>query len=803
VRAHRGERLAAQARFKQPAARWSAWALGIACCSALGARTTPSDAETRPSATVGVGSLVQAISALEAVGLTIFYSSSVVKPSMRVLEVPPAGAPREQLDAILAPLGLAARAGPRGSVIIMPAASAPPSPGPQPAKPPAPAHDVAPHAPPPIDEIVVAASRYEVSREIEASRTTLTAVQLEHLPDVGEDALRAVHRLPGEASNSLSAHTNVRGGAVDETLIRFDQLRLYDPYHLASFQGVFSAVDPEIVRSMDVYTGGFPVTFGDRMSGVIDVRSMSPPDVRHSEVALSFFNTSVLTSGLFRGGGEWVASARRSNLDVLYDTFTERRERPRYADGFAKVSYPVSDALRLTANVLYFHDDVALTDDVDVEEAASAKSTNRYSWLRLDHSVGSSVTGATLIARTRLSSYRDGVTAKEGISAGALTDRRSFEIDSLQSDWAWQVSDAVILAYGASVSRARGEYDYRDEVHFELLFDAPGAPGSPERERALAVAPRGHQVSTYAGMRISATPRLAADVGVRWDEQTLDPGRTATLDPRLGLRYQLTPATSLRLSFGRFHQSQGIDELQVADGVTQFFPPQRSDHWVLGLERELGRGVRLRAEAYSKEMTGLRPRFENLLNELTLLPELEPDRILVAADSGFARGFELTIGGTARSATTWWAAYSWSEANDRIGAKDVSRSWDQTHAFSGGVSSEFKNWNFSLGVLTRTGWPTTPVALDTSGPTPVVAAGERNSLRVGRYQSFDLRATRKFAVGRGSLSAFIEVSNALDHDNPCCTEYQLEQADSGDAFLDQSVLHYPAFVPSLGFVWSY
>jgi len=56
-----------------------------------------------------------------------------------------------------------------------------------------------------------------------------------------------VHRLPGEASNSLSAHTNVRGGAVDETLIRFDQLRLYDPYHLASFQGVFSAVDPEIV----------------------------------------------------------------------------------------------------------------------------------------------------------------------------------------------------------------------------------------------------------------------------------------------------------------------------------------------------------------------------------------------------------------------------------------------------------------------------------------------------------------------------------------------------------------------------
>ncbi len=777
-----------------------------ACVVALGSwcavfgHTTQADAE-RPK--IAGLPLSEAISALENAGLRVFYSSAVVKPSMRVRAEPPDGPPREQLDAILEPLGLRARDGPRGSLVIERAPSPPPTTpasaeSARPASGPARANAV-----PAIDEIVVAASVYQLGSAVEPSRDTIAATQLERLPDVGEDALRAVQRLPGQASNGLSARTNIRGGETSETLFRFDGLRLYDPYHFRDFQGIFGTIDPQIVQAMDVYTGGFPATFGDRLSGVVDVKSISPTDVRTTTVGVSLFDDSIMSTGLFRRGGEWVVSARRSNLDLLYDSFATQHERVGYVDAYAKVSYPIGDHLRVTASALYFRDDLNLTDSDDAADAASLDSADSYHWVRFDHSIGSALTGSTLVARTRLDSERTGVVALDGISSGALADSRGFEIDSLQTDWSWQAGDGVALSFGALSSRSRGSYDYHDKVSFALLFDVPGAPVAPERERALAVDPRGRQQDVYANVRVNPLPRLVADIGARWDEQMLDAARTSTIDPRIGLRYRVGEDTSLRMSWGRFHQTQAINELPVSDGISEFSAPQRSDEWVLGIERPIGTHARFRAEAYQKTLHDLRPHFENLLDGLALLPELEPDRIRVAPDSAETHGVELTITGNPGSVMTWWATYTWSKAMDWFGADEIPRSWDQRNALSGGASTDWRQWSFSIAVLDRTGWPTTPVSLDSSGDLPIVVAGERNSLRVEEYRSFDLRIVRKFATGRGSFSTFVEINNAFDRANPCCTEYELEHTEQGRAILSRSVAHYPGVIPSVGFVWSF
>ena len=96
------------------------------------------------------------------------------------------------------------------------------------------------------------------------------------MPDIGEDPVRAVARLPGVASQDFSSRVHLRGGTAEETLVRFDDLRLYNPYHLKDFFGVFSSIDPAIVSDIRVYTGGFPVAFGDRSSGVVDIAPRLP-----------------------------------------------------------------------------------------------------------------------------------------------------------------------------------------------------------------------------------------------------------------------------------------------------------------------------------------------------------------------------------------------------------------------------------------------------------------------------------------------------------------------------------------------
>jgi outer membrane receptor protein involved in Fe transport len=126
---------------------------------------------------------------------------------------------------------------------------------------------------PPLEEVVVSTSRYPLGASTAGSPVVLDAAALQRLPALGDDSLRAVARLPGAAGNGLSARSHVRGGELDETLVRLDGLRLFDPFHLKDFQSVFSVIDPRLIQSMDVYTGGFPVMFGDRMSGVIDLDS--------------------------------------------------------------------------------------------------------------------------------------------------------------------------------------------------------------------------------------------------------------------------------------------------------------------------------------------------------------------------------------------------------------------------------------------------------------------------------------------------------------------------------------------------
>jgi hypothetical protein len=443
-----------------------AW-LALTCCSgpALAAEEAP------PLRGL---SLQAAIAELETSGLTIYYSSDLIRRGMRVDAEPPAGTSRELLAAILTPFALTIEPGPGDSVLIVRR--------PKPIEPSVTARTAAVTASAPsneqrpIEEIVVAASQYELLGAAAASAVRLSASDIEFLPDLGDDALRAVHRLPGTATNGLSARANIRGGEAGEALVLFDGLRLYDPYHLDDFQSVFSTIDPRVVRTIDVYTGGFPALFGDRMSSVIDVASMRPPEDRYTELAVSFFNTSALTAGRFDdGNGEWLASFRRSNLDLLYDAFSAKPERPRYVDALGRLSYRLNEAVAITLSTLYFRDDVALNDDLDIEEHAAAANEDRYLWARFDHTLGKTLRGATLVAQTTLARDRTGISDREGITAGSLEDHRLFSIDSLQSDWSWNAGDTLLLQFGATLSRSRGSYDYRDEVEFDVTVDAPGA----------------------------------------------------------------------------------------------------------------------------------------------------------------------------------------------------------------------------------------------------------------------------------------------------------------------------------------
>ncbi len=653
-----------------------------------------------------------------------------------------------------------------------------------------------------LGSVIVSASRYDFVRGGIASHTYIPSAELEKVPNIGDDALRAVHRLPGSASTIYTAKSNIRGGEVDETLVRLDGLRLYNPFHLKDFQSVFSGFDSRSINGMNVYTGGFPAEFGDRMSGVIDITSLQPGKKRRFELAASFFNTSALGAGLFgNGNGEWLASIRRSNLDQIINITNSNLGRPRYFDAYGRIKYDVAGSLSVSANVLVLSDDLEINDS-DLEEVATAEYNDEYFWLGLEHRTSNDLYGRTLLSHTHLQSNRRGAANQPGVSVGTLVDQRSFDINTLQTDWSWRASENLMLNFGGEFRTSKGRYDYMDQVDFDLIFLVPGSSTDPSRTRMLTARPDGDQYGLYASVRFEPVNRLVADLGLRWDKETLTVDNKDDLSPRISILYWLSERSRIRASWGQYYQSQGIHELQINDGITTYVSPQRSTHTILGFEHSFDNGIELRLEAYDKDIDKVRPRFENFMDSIVVLPELKPDRIMIDPQSARAKGVEISLTKKNGSPVSWWLSYTQSSINDRINGSDLRRSWHQQNAVSAGLIWETERWTASLAGSYHTGWPFTATMLATTDPIPTVVADTRNAERFGAFRTLDVKVERRFSMDNSSLSVFAEVANVLGKKNDCCIDFDIEN-ENGELVYDIGVEEYLGAIPSLGFIWEF
>ncbi len=102
----------------------------------------------------------------------------------------------------------------------------------------------------------------------------ITPKNLEILSGLSEpDILQNTQLLPGIDSPSETASgLYIRGGTPDQNLILWDGIKMYNSDH---FFGMLSAFNPYIVKEVKVYRSGAKVIYGDRVSGVIDIKTDS------------------------------------------------------------------------------------------------------------------------------------------------------------------------------------------------------------------------------------------------------------------------------------------------------------------------------------------------------------------------------------------------------------------------------------------------------------------------------------------------------------------------------------------------
>jgi TonB dependent receptor-like, beta-barrel/TonB-dependent Receptor Plug Domain len=732
---------------------------------------------------------------LRAQGYTFIYNTQIVPADLRVTSEPHNTRGVELAEEILAAHGLSlAQAAPRVYAVV-----ARPAPGREQRAP-----DTRPAQPPsPLEEVVVQTSRYSLALENVATQTFLTQEQVKDMPRLADETLRAIQRLPGTAINGFSSIGPVRGGAPNETAILLDGLRLYEPFHLKNFLSPVSLLDSRLIDGMDFYSGGFPAVYGDRMSAIIDTTSVHPAQPRYYELGLNLFHASALAASEFDGGrGHALVSGRRSNIGDLAGLSESDFGEPHYWDAFGRVDYRPGDTTLAAFNMLVSSDEIDARKESG-EQSTRATYRNIYAWATLDHDWSQHASSRLIASYTDLTNNRHGVVDEPAARTGSVSDEREFHVVGLRLENALAAS-GIHHRFGAEVRRLWGTYEYSSTLHVEPGFPFPDSPGS-DRSYSAAPQPEGFETSAYWDALAHLGSRWTIQGGMRVDTQTYDHSDDAEQwSPRLSLLYELDPQTHLRASWGRFFQSQGINELQVEDGIAEFWPAQHADHAILSFDHAFDAGIDLRIEAYRKYYRELYPRFENMFDPLVLLPEAEFDRVRIDAQRARASGIEMLLRLRPHGSWSGWLSYALSRADDRVHEQDVPRSWDQRHAVSLGIVWTKGPWNATLTDSFHTGWPTTELQItDPSGNDPQIDVGQRNRSRLAYYNTLDFRVTRTFVLGRGALDVFVEVNNALSRENPCCVSYQVTRNPDGSLNYVRDVDSWLPLVPSMGVLWRY
>lgn len=734
--------------------------------------------------------LAAVLSELRGGDLDFIYSSELLPPGLRVIEEPRAREPLLIAREILAQHGLALSAVRPGlfAVVAGPGAVAPP-PGVTARAPPAPAMRAE------LAEVVVSTSRYSFDHEGAPALVRIGGELLAAQPVIGEDAIRAVGRLPGIAQGGLSAQSSIRGGETGEVLTLLDGFPLRQTFHLPGYQNVFGVLDPGLIADAEVYTGGFPARYGNRLAGVFDLTSIGARDEPRTALGLSVFNAMARRGGGFGASdADWLASARVGTLKPFIQAFAHDAGEPTYADAYARIGVGDAARLRVTANFLWSRDELAISRE-DRSEEAQVESRLRYLWLRADRDFGDAVSTSVWLGHSRVHAFRSGRIDDPDYATATVSDRRSSAYREIRGRVTWDAGEHHWLEGGIEWTDEKADYFYDAQAQYAAPVAALFAR-EPALARSAVLSPERERLAYFVTHRWQLGRDLISEIGLRTQRTLTEDATTEnwSTDPRINLRWELSRSTSLRAHWGRFHQTDDVHELKVEDGLTAFPEAQMSDHLIFGLDHRFGGGLSARLEWFSKRQTEPRPHFENLLDPLSVVPEVAPDRVMVAPTSAEIRGAELSLVSEAPG-LSWWASAAWSEANDRLGGAPIPRSWDQTWAVTAGFDWTRGSWRYGAIVNAHRGWPTTRVL--------VTSLGERNDVRFPTRVALDLRAEYRKALAVGSLAVTIEVTNAINIGNDCCQELQSTVDGAGATTFTTRRRNWLPVVPSIGVLWEF
>ncbi len=534
---------------------------------------------------------------------------------------------------------------------------------------------------------------------LETTRQTVRSTQMGTL-EVNHATIRATPTLLGEAdiirtlqlTPGVSAGTEgisglyVRGGNSDENLFLVDGNPVYQVNHIGGF---FSAFNNEAIKGMNFFKAGFPARYGGRLSSVVDVHTKEGNMKEfHGSASLGLVSGNLNLEGpIWKDRTSFNIALRRTWLDVLTapvlaivnkkNKKNGERINVRYAfhDLNARIDHRFSDRSRMYLS-LYNGNDVL---KVGSEDFAYSEYTSEYrntidAYMRWGNLVASA--GWTYAFSNKLfgklsgfyTRYRSKIRYKEE------------DVSGKEGDSGYKYSlDETTNVTGITDFGVRTSFDYRPVAAHRIRFGGDYLIHyfQPEYNRMKALDNSlpdsmqiaktfsddklwAHELAAYAEDDWSISDAFRLNVGLRFSLFNIDNRTYTGIEPRVSMRWLLSPDVSLKASYSRMNQYVHLISNSFMDlptdswmPVTNKLKPLVSDQISLGGYYNWNQLLDFSVEGYYKRMNNLL----EYKDGYSLIPSSVSWENKMASGEGRAYGVEFMVR-KQTGKTTGWVGYA-------------------------------------------------------------------------------------------------------------------------------------------------
>ena len=507
-----------------------------------------------------------------------------------------------------------------------------------------------------LNTVQLSAERQEAKTSVNTSVIKLTSKSLKKLPSIGgdPDIAQYLQVLPGVVfTGDQGGQLYIRGGAPIHNVVLLDGMILYNAFHSI---GLFSVFDTDVIKTADVYTGGFNAEYGGRISSVVDIKTRDGNKKRLAgKLAASTFGSKLLLEGpLFKqkengSSSSFILSSKTSYLDrtskSLYSYISDEGLPYSFLDIYGKASFTGSNGSKFNVFGFNYGDDVLYSSLVN------------YSWN--SYGFGSNFilipSGSSMLVEGNFafSNYDT-----EQTNVGAKPKLSSINGFNSGLDFTYFLEGESQIKYGIEVLGFGNTLNFYTPSN--ILVD--------HNDNTTEFA--GFVKYKHVGTRLLLEP------SVRYHSYT-SLGESS-FEPRLGLKYNLTENLRFKSAGGVFSQNliavntgrevvnlfQGFissttnlpDELNGEDR-TSFL--QRAKHAIVGLEYDINDKWTVNVEAYVKDFNQLinlnrNKLYEDDENNFDIDDELKKDFIV---ETGLAKGLDFLFKYNDQR-TSLWMVYS-------------------------------------------------------------------------------------------------------------------------------------------------